>query len=150
MKLIHINKNIDYLEPVMNIVFNEWGKNFSSSKESKLNKIRQAIQANEKYPQIYALTENNKVIGSFSFLDHELEGSDLSPWLACVVIDKPYRSKGYGKILLQHINKIIDKTYPIVYLTTDMTGFYEKIGFKLIKLIDNNGKNNRLYCKTTK
>ena len=74
----------------------------------------------------------------------------VSPWLACVVINKKYRGKGYGKILLSHIKNIIEENFPEIYLTTEHVGFYEKIGFEFVKLIDNNGKNNRFYCKISK
>ena len=122
---------------------------FSSSKEEKLKKIKQSIIENKNFPHIYLLIHNDEIIGSFSILEYELKNSNLSPWLACVVINKKYRRKGYGKILLQYINEIIEKNFNTIYLTTELIGFYEKIGFQLMSIIDNNGKNNRLYCKTT-
>lgn len=149
MQLVKItNSNIELLDDVMDMIYDEWGKDFSSPKEEKLNKLKQPILKSENFPQVYLLKENEKNIGSFSILEHELKGSDLSPWLACVVVNKQYRGKGYGNILLNHINNIIEKNFSEIYLTTEHVGFYEKIGFKLIKLIDNNGKNNRLCCKT--
>lgn len=148
MKLIRISKeNIEKLEDVMNMIFDEWGETFSSSKEDKLNKLKSAILNDEELPQVYILSHNDKTIGSFTFLEHELKDSDLSPWLSCVVIDKQYRGKGYGKILLDYINKTIEENFSTIYLTTEHIGFYEKAGFKLMNIINNNGKNNRLYCK---
>ena len=151
MNLIKITKeNLTLLNDVMEMIYDEWGLTFSSSKEEKLNKTKQSILENNNFPQIYLLNHNNKNIGSFSILEHELKGSTLSPWLACVTINKKYRGQGYGKILLQYINEIIEKDFKTIYLTTELINFYEKIGFKLIKIIDNNGKNNRLYCKICK
>lgn len=151
MKLINITKeNIEKLSDVMDMIYDEWGKTFSSTKEEKLNKIKKPILNGEDFPKVYLLTNNDENIGSFTILEYELKGSNLSPWLACVVINKKFRGKGYGKILLEHIKEIIEKNYPAIYLTTELVGFYEKIGFKLIKIIDNNGKNNRLCCKMAK
>lgn len=148
MNLIKISrKNIKLLNEVMDIIYDEWGSTFSSSKEEKLKKIKQSIIENKNFPHIYLLIHNDEIIGSFSILEYELKDSNLSPWLACVVINKKYRRKGYGKILLQYINEIIEKNFNTIYLTTELIGFYEKIDFKLIKIINNNGKNNRLYCK---
>ena len=148
MNLIKISrKNIQLLNEVMDIIYDEWGSTFSSSKEEKLKKIKQSIIENKNFPHIYLLIHNNEIIGSFSILEYELKDSNLSPWLACVVINKKYRRKGYGKILLQYINEIIEKNFNTIYLTTELIGFYEKIDFKLIKIINNNGKNNRLYRK---
>ena len=83
-------------------------------------------------------------------LEHELKDSDLSPWLACVVVNKKYRGQGYGGVLLKYIKDIIEKNFPTIYLTTEHVGFYEKIGFEFIKIINNNGKNKRLYFKIAK
>ena len=140
--------NIHLLDEVMDLIFDEWGESFSCSKEEKLNKFKTPILNGENFPHAYLLkNDNNDNIGSFLILEHELKGSDLSPWLACVVINKKYRGQGYGTILLNHIKNTIEENFSEIYLTTELVGFYEKIGFKLIKLIDNNGKNNRLCCK---
>ena len=148
MQLIKITKsNIEQLNEIMDLIFDEWGKSFSSSKEEKLNKLKEPILNGHRFPQAYLLKDDNEIIGSFLILEHELKGSDLSPWLACVVINKKYRGQGYGNILLNHIKTTIEENFPEIYLTTELVGFYEKIGFKLIKIIDNNGKNNRLCSK---
>ena len=149
MELVIINKeNLFELDSIMDMIYEEWGRTFSSSKQVKLSKIKQAVLNDEKFPKIYLLKHNNNNIGTFSILEHDLKNSDLSPWLACVVVSKQYRGMGYGSTLLQFINQVIKRSYPIVYLTTEFNGFYEKIGFKFVKLINNNGKNNRLYVKT--
>lgn len=151
MELIKVQENnINEIENVMDLIFDEWGSTFSSSRESKLEKIKNAILSGDKFPQLYILKDNNKIIGSFNILEHELDGSDLSPWLACVVVNKEYRGKGYGFILLKYIEEVIEQNFNEIYLTTEHIGFYEKIGFKLMKIIDNNGKNNRLYSRINK
>ena len=150
MHLIKITKsNIELLDNVMDLIFDQWGESFSCSKEEKLHKLKEPILNGNNFPHAYLLkNDNDENIGSFLILEHELKGSDLSPWLACVVVNKKYRGQGYGNILLNHIKTTIEANFSEIYLTTELVGFYEKIGFKLIKLIDNNGKNNRLCCKT--
>ena len=151
MELIKVNKsNTSLLDDIMDLIYDEWGSSFSVTKQEKLSKFKTLILKNETFPQAYILKEGSESIGSFLILKHELKGSDLSPWLACVVINKKYRGKGYGKILLSHIKNIIEENFPEIYLTTEHVGFYEKIGFEFVKLIDNNGKNNRFYCKISK
>lgn len=148
MELIKITKdNIRFADNVIELVATEWGAGFSSSKEEKLAKLKASILAGNKFPQVYLLQEKGINIGSFMIVDRDLKGSELSPWLACVVIDKNYRGKGYGKVMLEYIKNIIEDNFDEIYLTTDMVGFYEKIGFTLLNIIENNGKNNRLYCK---
>ena len=142
--------NIYLLEHIMDMIYEEWGKTFSSSKEDKLLKLKTPIVNGEMFPEAYVLKEGNEIIGSFLLLEHELKDCDLSPFLACVVINKKYRGQGYGNVLLSHIKSIIENGFDKVYLTTEHVGFYEKIGFELIEIIGNNGKNNRLYCKVVK
>ena len=151
MHLVLVSKdNIHELDRAMDMIFDQWGDGFSSSKETKLNKIKELIINDSKFPQVYLLKDGKNYIGSFSILEHELKGSALSPWLACVVIDKKYRCKGYGRVLLEHIEYVLNKNFSEIYLTTELVGYYEKIGFKLLKLIENNGKNNRLYARIIK
>ena len=151
MQLIKITKsNIELLNEVMDLIFDEWGENFSCSKEEKVNKLKAHILTGANFPQAYLLKDyNNNNIGSFLILEHELKDSNLSPWLACVIVNKKYRGQGYGNILLNHIKTTIEENFSEIYLTTELVGFYEKIGFKLIEIIDNNGNNNRL-CRKTK
>ena len=125
MQLINVKDNIEELSTVMDMIYDEWGAGFSCTKEEKLSKIKTALLAGGKFPQVYILKDQDKVIGSFTFLDRELEGSTLSPWLACVVINKNLRGKGYGSILLKHIKNTIEQNFDQIYLTTKMTGFYE-------------------------
>lgn len=151
MELIRISKeNIELLDDIMDLIYEEWGLTFSTPKDEKLNKLKEPFLKDEKLPQAYILKENGENIGSFLILEYELKGSTLSPWLACVVISKKHRGKGYGKILLEQIKNTIESNFNSIYLTTELVGFYEKIGFDLIEIIDYNGKNNRLYCKIVK
>lgn len=148
MQLIRITKeNIEEVDNIMQMIYDEWGSTFSSPKEEKLNRLKTPILNGDIFPHAYLLKNNNDNIGSFLIVEHELKGCDLSPWLACVVVNKKYRGKGYGNILLNHIKNTIEENFNEIYLTTELVGFYEKIGFKLIKIINNNGKNNKLYCK---
>lgn len=147
MELINIKNNINYLEDVMDLIYQEWGQFFRTSKKDKINKIKESIKNNNPYPQIYVIVDNNKLIGSFTIKDYDLDDHSLTPWLACVVIKKEYRGKGYGTTLLKYVKEIADKYYPTLYLTTNLVNYYEKIGFKYIKNIEHNGEINRLYVR---
>jgi len=144
-ELIDVKDNIDDLKEVMDLIYEEWGKYFRSPKEEKLRKIRCSIEENKEFPKVYVLRENDIVIGSFMIKDEDLKGSNLSPWLSCVVIKKEYRGKGYGKILLDRIKKVIDNNYKKMYLFTHLDNFYEKIGFVYVKDVDHDGEIDKLY-----
>ena len=115
-----------------------------------MKKIKSAIENNLPFPQFYVMKENDEVIGSFVFKEHDIdegEFASVSPWLACVIIRKDLRGKGYGKELLMHIDKIAKQCYPQLYLFTKHKGYYEKIGFEFIKEIEHHGEINRVYKK---
>jgi GNAT superfamily N-acetyltransferase len=49
------------------------------------------------------------------------------PWLACLYVNEPYRGKGLAGQLLQHgLEQARLKGFPLLYLYTDLEGFYEK------------------------
>lgn len=145
IKLYNVKDCIEDLDEIMEWSYEEWGQFFRSSKEDKISKMKKIIENGEEFPQIYVLKEDGVLVGSFTIKDKDLEGSDLSPWIACVLVKKELRGKGYGRIVLENIKKIIDEKYPKIYLFTSLVGFYEKIGFEYIKDVTHNGEVDRLY-----
>lgn len=146
----NIKNNIDDLKEVMDLIYDEWGSFFSKSKEEKMQKIKNSIENQLPFPQIYVMKEKGKIIGSFTFKEHDLdegEFSSLSPWLACVIIKKDLRGKGYGREILHQIDKVAKELYSHLYLFTKHVGYYEKIDFKFIKEIIHYGEVNRVYKK---
>ena len=150
LKLVNDKESINDLEEVMDLIYFEWGQYFRSSKETKLNKIKNSIENNLDYPQVYIMKENDNVIGTFTIKDKDLDNCDLSPWLACVIIKPEYRKQGYGRKLLNYIEEICNKHYPKIYLTTGLVGYYEKINFKYIESIVHHGCIDRLYLRESK
>lgn len=145
IKLYNVKDCIEDLDEIMEWSYEEWGQFFRSSKEDKISKMKKIIENGEEFPQIYVLKEDGVLVGSFTIKDKDLEGSDLSPWIACVLVKKELRGKGYGRIVLENMKKIIDEKYPKIYLFTSLVGFYEKIGFEYIKDVTHNGEVDRLY-----
>ena len=145
IKLYNVKDCIEDLDEIMEWSYEEWGQFFRSSKEDKISKMKKIIENDEEFPQIYVLKEDGVLVGSFTIKDKDLEGSDLSPWIACVLVKKELRGKGYGRIVLENMKKIIDEKYPKIYLFTSLVGFYEKIGFEYIKDVTHNGEVDRLY-----
>ena len=144
-ELFDLKDAMESLEESMDLIYDEWGRYFSTSKEVKMAKIRASILDNSEFPKMYILKKDNELVGSFTIKDKDLSNCDLSPWLVCVIIKKEHRGKGYANVLLSYIKKIIDNSYKKMYLTTSHVGFYEKIGFEFVKLVDHNGEIEKLY-----
>lgn len=148
-QLYNIKDSMNDLPEVMEMIYQEWGQFFTKPAEQKKSEIIKAILQQREFPQIYVVKHNDIVVGSFTIKQKDLDDCDFSPWLACVVVKKQYRGKGYGRQLLQYIKTICDK-YPQMYLFTTLENFYEKIGFEYIKDINHNGEINKLYIRKTK
>ncbi len=130
----------------MDIIYGEWETFFHSSKAQKIEKINSGISQNHSLPATFVLMQKKEIIGSFTIKENDCEAYEANPWLACVIIKKEHRGKGFGKILLNYISQTIKaEGYKEMHLTTLLTGFYEKIGFKFVELVDKNGEINRLY-----
>ena len=147
--LYNIKDCLQDLPEIMEMIYQEWGQFFKKPAEQKKQEITNAINSKCDFPQIYVIKQNNIVIGGFIIKDKDLENCDLSPWVACVVVKKEYRGKGYGRQLLLHLEQVCN-LYPQIYLFTTLKNFYEKIGFEYIKDINHNGEINKLYIRKTK
>ena len=79
-------------------------------------------------PQTFVAFVNETVVGSASIVLHDMDTRpDLTPWLASVYIDKPFRHQGIAKALIaqieqyalqQHIKRLYLFTFP------DIEAFY--------------------------
>lgn len=102
-------------------------------------------------PKTYGLFDGTKIIGICQLVYEDLfVRPDLHPWLANVYIDKAYRNKGLGKMLLNNINNEIKKLpYKEVYLYTGHKDLFEKFGWNYIGDIETHldyCRIQRLYC----
>lgn len=124
--------DIKDLDKIVNWMYNWWGidenydiKEVESMMKYSLNK--------DNFPKTYGLYLDEELIGMCQIVLNDLEiRPDLYPWLANVYIDPKYRNNGYVKILLNYVLK----QYKELYLYTEITGLYEKLGFEFIDIID--------------
>lgn len=145
IKLYDLKDCLDDLDELMDMTYEEWGMFFRSSKQNKIDRIKTSILNDDEFPKVYVLKKDEKLIGSFTIKDKDLDNCDLSPFVVCVLIKKEYRGMGYGKILLDYIREITDNKYSQMYLTTKLDGFYEKIGFEFVDNVNHNGEIEKLY-----
>lgn len=69
----------------------------------------------------FALLKNDKVIGAFSISIYKRKS-----FIEAIAIDKEYRNKGYGKLLIE---KAIEKLEKPIYVISKANDFFEKNGF---------------------
>lgn len=146
MEVYNINHCIEDISKIFDEIYLQWGEFMQTPKEEKLKKYLDLITSNDKFPQMYVVKEDNNIIATFTFTDAE-DGNSNSALLKYVLVLPKYRVKGYGRIVLNLIDKIAQENYQKVFLFTEHIGFYEKIGFQFQKTVDLGGETNRLYFK---
>lgn len=128
------------------LIYQQWGNFFRKSKEEKIARLEKALSEKQVFPKMYVLKEDNEVVGTFVFDQMDVDGKQV-PSLWYVLIREDLRGKGLGREILNFIDQKAEENFDILYLVTEHTGYYEKIGFEFIKMVDHNGIMDRFYFK---
>ncbi len=137
--------NLLAVDKVAEWYFDEWS---SSSSLSVLDTIRLNVSkstSRTSAPMIVLAKENDEVVGAAELKLHEM---DVYPeyefWLGGVYVDKKFRSKGVGSLL---VSEVISRSKKAgvnnLYLQTEdfSGGLYGKHGFKPLTKTNYNGRN---------
>lgn len=138
MNEIYVQKIINPNQKIINTIIDwmqEWWKNEcydDRTREEIECEIVHSFQSN-RLPQTYGLFLNNEIVGMYQFSYSDLSTRpDIYPWLCNVYIDEKYRSRGYGKVLMNSVQENARKNlnFGEIYLFTKHVDFYEKFGWK--------------------
>jgi predicted N-acetyltransferase YhbS len=87
-------------------------------------------------PMTLIALSGDTLLGSASLIAHDMDTRmDLSPWLASVYVDPPYRERGIGSTLVGEIvGRAARLGFPALYLfTPDRAPFYERLGWHVLE-----------------
>lgn len=144
MEIFDLRYKQEYLKEVMELELVEWSKEPVIDKEKrtiqKINKYLEHIDNNHFCKLI--LVDNDELIGFISIFPYDCdEEPNLTPWYATMFVKKEYRGKGYSKVLNEAILKEAkNRNIKELYLKTDLTNYYEKLGAKFIKKLNSDEK----------
>lgn len=112
-------------------LWEEWGNEKNFKRYEMI--IRNSMDP-DNLPQTFVAIEKGEAIATVGLWRCDLMSrQDLFPWLASLYVDPAYRSQGIGKKLQEYIvNYCKEKKFDKVYLYTDLVGYYETTGWKLI------------------
>ena len=134
------------LNKLANWLYEMWGRDEEQTIEGMKSYVLNSMQE-KRLPQLYELYLKEKIIGIYSFTYDDLTPRpDIYPWLANVYIEKKYRGKGYGRILINSVKENLKNNTKIkeIYLYTKHDGLYEKFGWTFITEIDTFEKQDRI------
>ncbi len=93
-------------------------------------------------PVMFAAIAEGQVIGTIALDDEDMATHpELSPWLASLYVDGPYRSRGVATALVRHaVKEAVKLGIPQLYLyTPDRESFFLALGWKTVLREDYNG-----------
>jgi GNAT superfamily N-acetyltransferase len=129
MEIIELRDRNDLFEKAIQTFWEVWGNedNYKFYEDCMIHSI-----TSEDLPRFFVALENGEIIGTYALLRNDLNSrQDLCPWLACLFVDREYRGKKIGSMLLDHgLKEAAKKGYKKLYLTSDLENFYEKYGWK--------------------
>lgn len=92
------------------------------------NCITHALRATSSLPQWYVLEEDDAIIGCAGLIPNDfISRMDLWPWLCALFIEKPYRGRGLGSLLIERARRDAKSAgFTHLYLCMGLIGYYEK------------------------
>lgn len=134
------NPNPDIINTIINWMQEWWSQEYfdDRTREEIVCEIAHSFQE-DRLPQTYGLFLDSEIIGMYQFSYSDLDSiPDIYSWLCNVYIDKEYRNRGYGKVLMSSVPENASKclNFDEIYLFTKHTDFYEKFGWKYVSDID--------------
>jgi len=128
-------------------IWSEWHKKEGTSLDDIKFRTEHS-QGRVDIPQTFIALYNNELIGTVSLWNNERAFTqNLRPWLACLFVKNQFRKQGVGKVLQSFaIQKAKAMGYNKLYLMTEHTGYYEKLGWKFLENAPlGRNESNRIY-----
>ncbi|MBN2613666.1 MAG: GNAT family N-acetyltransferase [Bacteroidales bacterium] len=150
IEIVELSKRNDLLDKAIDYFWNCWGNenNYNFYNDC----ISNSLDEKSILPKFYLVLYNDEIIGSYALVTNDIiSRQDLFPWFACLYVNNEHRNKGIAGQLLKHgLNEAKKKGYKILYLSTDLEGFYERYGWIYIADGFNfAGIKTKIYSKST-
>ena len=138
MEIKYLADSKEYIQTVINWLYDQWGHNYEYGKEVWTKRINNRLRKQE-IPTTFIAIENDKAIGTASLIEYDMDTrKDLTPWLADVYVKKEHRGKKVASKLVKRVIKEAEKIgIPKLYLyTREAEGLYKKLGWEVIERTD--------------
>lgn len=130
MEIVELQERNSLFEKAIHVFWRQWGNedNYKFYEDAMVHSLNKASNL----PRFYVAMEKDEIIGTYALLRNDLNSrQDLCPWLACLFVNEKYRGSEIGEKLLQHgLKEAAKKGYDMLYLSTDLEGYYERYGWE--------------------
>jgi len=146
MKIANLADYPEFIEEVSALIWEEWSKKSGKSLEEEIYQTKHSL-TKDRIPQMHIAINNNELIGVVSLWNNDLRTrQDLIPWMAGLYIKPEYRNKGIGTLLQQRCIEVVKELkYKKLYLYTNHTDYYEKLGWKFLETAPFKGETTKIY-----
>lgn len=132
MNIISVKERPEFKEKAIQYFQSKW-----ASEESMMvyeDCITHCITSSSPLPQWYLLEDEGTIIGCAGLITNDfISRMDLYPWICALYVEKTYRGKALGSILLEKAKEDAKRGgFTSLYLCTGHIGYYEKYGFAYI------------------
>lgn len=131
MKIISVRQQPEYCKTAIQYLQQSWPEVFPILYEDC---VTHCIHASLPLPQWYLLENDGCIIGCAGLITNDfISRMDLYPWLCALYIDEQHRGHRYASLLIKHAKEAARNAgFAHLNLCTDLTGYYEKLGFRYI------------------
>ena len=144
-KLIFLRDEPEFLEKAAHWFSEKWEIPVAAYRES----MEKSIQNPAAIPQWYlVINEEQRIIAGAGLIENDFHNrKDLTPNLCALFVLEDYRGQGIAGELLELARKDTGKLgFPMLYLVTDHTSFYQRYGWEYVTDVQgDDGLAQRLY-----
>lgn len=132
-KLINAWDHPEGIEKVIDFYHSVWGdeKNHAFFKDAFLHSSKEQGAL----PKLFCLLREKEIVGCCSLIVNDLiSRQDLVPWIAGIYIVEKERGHGRAGYMMKTVEFLAKQEgFEILYLSTDLDGFYEKYDWERIE-----------------
>lgn len=129
MQIIDVQQMPERFDEALELFWGYWGQ--EKNKPFYEQCMRNA-NGPDGIPRFYVAVVENELVGTYALLRNDINSRhDLYPWFACLYVKNEHRGKGIASALLQHSTEQAKELgFKMLYLESNLNGFYEKLGWK--------------------
>ena len=138
MQWICLRDNPQWTERACRWYAEKWGVPLSAYEES----VALCLEKKGPIPQWYlAVTEEGEIAGGMGVIENDFHTRpDLTPNVCAVYVEPAFRGKGLARRMMENLCRdMAQMGQRDLYLLTDHTTFYEKLGWQFQEMVRENG-----------